>query len=195
MLFAVAAACRNGDRPAVAPDPPQPVQVPSVARTLATPVAGDGGNLTDGGAAGFAADAFPPAIPDSPAHRNAWADECLRCHETGVADAPRVMHRSVPAVALTGKCRTCHVEIRNHRMPPRGTDPENLAYLPNAFPPMIPTSDSHAEAWEKDSCLLCHESGVRGAPIVRHEGMPALLLGVKCRSCHVQVRSMLVPDR
>ncbi len=194
MAFGLATACRSGERPPVASDPPQPAQVPPEPSPPKSPAPAEAHANPQGGPPAFANNAFPPAIPDSSAHRNAWAEDCLRCHETGVAEAPRVMHRSVPAVAVTGKCRTCHVEIQGHRMPERGAPPEDLAYLPNAFPPMIPASESHSDAWEKDSCLLCHEGGVKGAPIVRHEGMPALLLEAKCRSCHVQVRSMLVPE-
>ena len=36
---------------------------------------------------------------------------------------------------------------------------------------------------------MCHESGVKGAPLIRHEGLPRLYLQAKCRTCHVQVRS------
>lgn len=143
----------------------------------------------------FAANAFPPAIPDSPSHRDAWAEECLRCHETGVAEAPRVMHRSVPAIAITGKCRTCHVEIAGHRMQPRAAAEEDLMFLSSAFPPMIPASDSHLDAWESDSCLLCHEGGVKGAPLVKHDGLPPILLESKCRTCHVQVRSVIATEQ
>jgi hypothetical protein len=54
---------------------------------------------------------------------------------------------------------------------------------------MMPNSLSHRGAWTRDNCLLCHTTGIRGAPIVRHEGLPAITLDAKCRTCHVQVRS------
>lgn len=140
----------------------------------------------------FAQNAFPPPIPDTRNHRDAWRiEDCLRCHLTGVADAPMVMHTSVPDAALTAKCRTCHVLIPG--LEPRPAVPTNDGFLDNAFPPMIPASASHPDAWRDDNCLLCHEVGVRGAPVVRHEGMPPLLLQAKCRSCHVQARGIPVP--
>ncbi len=136
----------------------------------------------------FAENAFPPPIPDTASHKDAWLImDCLRCHETGVGDAPMVIHATVPAIALDAKCRTCHVLIPGlePRQRPRPADP----FLDNAFPPMIPASDSHRDAWTTDTCLLCHTNGIKGAPLVRHEGMPPILLEAKCRSCHVQVRS------
>ena len=59
----------------------------------------------------------------------------------------------------------------------------------DAFPPMIPASGSHRDTWNRDDCLLCHETGNSSAPIVVHEGMPEILFEAKCRSCHVQIRS------
>jgi hypothetical protein len=144
----------------------------------------------------FAENAFPPPIPDTESHVESWAIlDCLRCHETGVAEAPMIRHASVPDIAREAKCRSCHVLIPGYLPPPREPDPEEHLFLANAFPPMIPASDSHREAWLKDSCLLCHESGVKDAPIIKHEGLPAVLLEAKCRSCHVQVRSTAIPGR
>ncbi len=59
-----------------------------------------------------------------------------------------------------------------------------------AFPPMMPNSASHADAWEDDQCLSCHESDDKEGTIVEHEGMPKILLESKCRTCHVQVRAV-----
>ncbi len=144
----------------------------------------------------FAENAFPPPLPDTANHRDAWVIEnCRRCHETGVGDAPMLMHRTVPDVARTAKCRTCHVLIPGLPPRPRVALPEEELFLRDAFPPMIPASSSHMDAWLNDSCLLCHQAGVRGAPIVKHAGMSDVLLTAKCRSCHVQVRSVLVPGR
>jgi cytochrome c5 len=166
--------------PATHPTPPPEVAAPADA---ATPE--------------FAANAFPPPLPDTPWHKHAWLkDDCLRCHETGVQDAPRVRHRDLPEILLTAKCRTCHA--LEPGKPPRGPRPpaaDEAAFLPSAFPPMIPASVSHGEAWRNESCLLCHETGNRGAPLMKHAGLPPLLRAAKCRSCHVQVRSGALPSR
>jgi len=145
---------------------------------------------------GFLPHAFPPAIPDTANHTNSWwIADCLRCHETGVANAPMMRHETVPAIAKTGKCRTCHVLIPGLAPRTPKVHPEDALFLPNAFPPMVPASASHQGGWWADDCLLCHENGVRGAPIVRHRGMPRLLLEAKCRTCHVQVRRGFGPVR
>ncbi|MCP3978877.1 MAG: hypothetical protein GY716_06040 [bacterium] len=136
----------------------------------------------------FAENAFPPVIPDTDWHQNAWwRDDCLRCHETGVADAPMVVHEGMAEILLRAKCRSCHVLIPGAE--PREIEPEETIFAPNAFPPMIPASGSHAQAWLRDDCLMCHETGIAGAPVLVHEGMPQVLLTAKCRSCHVQVRA------
>ncbi len=137
---------------------------------------------------GFAVAAFPPTIPDREWHQDAWnKNNCLDCHETGVQDAPMIRHKGLPDITYQSKCRTCHVLI-----------PGNTEYVPKveesefaswAFPPMMPNNESHAQAWGKNNCLLCHESSVRGAPKVKHKGLPRMTLKSKCRTCHVQVRS------
>lgn len=136
--------------------------------------------------------AFPPTISDTDWHKDAWLkNDCLRCHETGVGDATPVKHYDMPEILLTAKCRTCHVQIPGS--PPRkkrAPTAEEQQFAPNAFPPMIPASDSHRNAWIKDDCLLCHESGISGAPLIEHNGLPELYKSAKCRSCHVQVRSI-----
>ena len=141
---------------------------------------------------GFASNAFPPTLPDSPWHRTGWdKNDCLRCHETGVQQAPRVVHDGMPPVLLEAKCRTCHVLVPGQK--PRGAKAllaKADLFAPNAFPPMIPNSGSHQETWMKDDCMLCHDSGIRDAPIVRPQGMPRTTLQAKCRTCHVQVRAV-----
>ncbi len=180
----VCAACASqteAPRPTEQTPPPTPHPAPPAAAVMpaSTPVVE------------FAANAFPPTMPDTAWHKDAWLkDDCLRCHETGVQDAPRVRHRDLPEILLTAKCRTCHV-IEPGK-PPRGLRPpaeDEAAFLASAFPPMIPASVSHGEAWANESCLLCHETGNRGAPLMKHAGLPPLLRSAKCRSCHVQVRS------
>ncbi|MHC4943591.1 MAG: multiheme c-type cytochrome [Planctomycetota bacterium] len=144
----------------------------------------------------FASNAFPPTVSDAEYHEDAWyKDDCLRCHETGVEDATIVKHENMPSILLVAKCRSCHVLIPGKAPVERKPRSEDDLFARNAFPPMIPASASHREAWLDDNCLLCHETGNRGAPIVKHEGMPLILLEAKCRSCHVQVRSAGVPGR
>ena len=142
----------------------------------------------------FAENAFPPTVSDMKYHHKVWYEnDCLRCHETGVGDATVVKHKGMPGILLAAKCRTCHILIPGKKpIEPRKSDEE---YADNAFPPMIPASASHRDAWRKDNCLLCHEDGVRDAPVVKHKDMPKLLLKSKCRSCHVQMHSFPVQGR
>lgn len=134
--------------------------------------------------------AFPPTLSDTDWHRNAWAvNDCLRCHETGVAEAPRIVHRGLPEIAFDAKCRTCHVLLPGTAPRPMAEEVAGIHDL-TAFPPMMPNSEYHRRAWAIEDCLMCHETGVLGAPIARHEGMPAILLDAKCRSCHVQPRAI-----
>ncbi|MCA9322987.1 MAG: hypothetical protein KDB53_19760 [Planctomycetes bacterium] len=143
---------------------------------------------------GFAANAFPPTLPDTEWHQNAWIrNDCLRCHETGVGDAPQIVHRDLPDILRVAKCRTCHILIPGSKPRPKPETPkptENDAFESWAFPPMIPASGSHPDAWRKDDCYLCHETGIGGAPVVVHKGLPPIALKSKCRSCHVQVRTV-----
>lgn len=136
--------------------------------------------------------AFPPTLSDTEWHENAWLqDDCLRCHETGVGDAPVVRHRKMPSILLTAKCRTCHVQIPGSEpIEPAPRTEEEQQFSANAFPPMIPASASHTMAWIKDDCLLCHETGTKGAPVTVHQGLPEIYKQAKCRSCHVQVRAV-----
>lgn len=137
---------------------------------------------------GFALAAFPPTIPDRQWHQDAWlVNNCLDCHETGVQDAPMIRHKGLPDITYQSKCRTCHVLI------PGNTDyqpkVEESKFASWAFPPMMPNNTDHDQAWGENNCLMCHEDGIKDAPIVKHEGLPRLTLKSKCRTCHVQVRS------
>lgn len=138
----------------------------------------------------FAENAFPPTMPDTPHHADPWRiPDCLRCHETGVGDAPEVHHASgIPSGALSSKCRTCHVQIPGSTPRVRPPNPDD-AFLAGVFPPMIPDSKSHADSWSNDSCIVCHAAGMREAPKLRHEGLSDVLLYAKCRTCHVQIRA------
>ena len=142
----------------------------------------------------FASNAFPPTLSDAEWHQGGWGDNaCLRCHETGVAKAPRVFHKNMPDVLLKAKCRSCHV-----RIPGDGVDAvvinqeQDRFFDEHAFPPMLPNSKAHVDTWRTEDCMRCHEEGLKNAPITKHasQHMPRLLLKVKCRTCHVQVRAI-----
>jgi len=138
----------------------------------------------------FALNAFPPTVPDTDWHQEAWyRDDCLRCHETGVGDAPMIYHRGMSPILLKAKCRSCHVLIPGQMASSRPVEPEESMFESYAFPPMMPNTEHHKAAWGNNDCMLCHEDGVQDAPIVKHDGMPRILLKAKCRSCHVQIRS------
>ncbi len=148
----------------------------------------------------FAVMAFPPTIPDKEWHQNAWTERnCLACHETGVQDAPMVRHESrLPEIAMQANCRSCHILIPGEEQSTSAKRPqkqsagedEDSGFEEYAFPPMIPNTDSHKGAWGRNDCMLCHEDGIRDAPVVKHDDrIPRLAMKVKCRTCHVQVRS------
>jgi len=140
----------------------------------------------------FADFAFPPTLSDTAHHGKSWLrDDCLRCHETGVQDATVVRHADMPDVLLTAKCRSCHVLIPGSEpAKPKPKPPEEQRFADFAFPPMIPASNDHRGAWNRTDCLLCHEDGTQGAPLVVHQDMPKRLMKAKCRTCHVQVRAV-----
>ena len=133
---------------------------------------------------------YPPVIPDTSNHRDAWTRlDCLRCHETGVGSAPKIRHAGVTHLAADAQCRTCHVAVPGAA--PRAHHHEaDARFDPHAFPPMIPNSVYHEDAWSIENCLMCHEDGILGAPVVQHAGMTRDLLTIKCRTCHVQVRAI-----
>lgn len=148
------------------------------------------GDIAIDATTGYAIAAFPPTIPDRKWHKDAWnKDDCLSCHETGVAEAPMIRHRGLPEITFASKCRTCHVLIPGKTEMDGRYDLGSL-YEDYAFPPMLPNNVNHAGAWNTDKCLMCHESGVRGAPVVEHTMIPLLAMKSNCRTCHVQVRSI-----
>jgi len=166
----------------VKPDRASPAEAPAAEQARPAAEADSAGD--------FAENAFPHTIPDTEWHQNAWLElDCLRCHETGVGEAPMVVHKDLPAILLTAKCRSCHVLIPGSS-PKEKPAQEEEQFWAHAFPPMMPNSESHREAWGKDDCLLCHEAGIHRAPAVKHEDLPAVLLEAKCRSCHVQIRAV-----
>lgn len=61
---------------------------------------------------GFVDGAFPPTLSNKEYHTNSWSrTDCLKCHEAGLQDAPKIKHVSVPELAIEAKCRTCHVTV------------------------------------------------------------------------------------
>jgi hypothetical protein len=73
--------------------------------------------------------------------------------------------------------------------------PHEAEFLANAFPPVIPDTEWHQEAWLRDDCLRCHETGVGDSPQIVHEGMAQILLKAKCRSCHVFIEGTPAPPQ
>ncbi len=135
----------------------------------------------------FLTNAFPPMLPVNEAHAGSWLrEDCILCHETGVAGAPILVHRGMPKLLKQAKCRTCHVPPDADASPLTNMKGEGVSlFNADAFPPVLPMDESHANAWMREDCLLCHEWGVAGAPKVRHSGMTELLLQAKCRTCHL----------
>jgi hypothetical protein len=135
----------------------------------------------------FLVNAFPPMLPGSEMHEGAWLrDDCILCHETGVAGAPLIRHRGLPELLRQAKCRSCHVAPD----PDAGELTDLLGnvvaqFEVDAFPPTLPSDESHSDPWMRQDCLLCHKWGVGLAPKVRHNGMSELLLQAKCRTCHL----------
>ena len=135
----------------------------------------------------FLVNAFPPMLPTSEVHKEAWLrDDCILCHETGVSGAPLIRHRGLPELLRQAKCRSCHVAPD----PDAGELTDLLGnvvgeFEVDAFPPTLPSDDSHSNPWMRQDCLLCHKWGVGLAPKVRHNGMSELLLQAKCRTCHL----------
>lgn len=61
----------------------------------------------------FAANAFPPVLPNDQVHGtgpvDSWQGEsCMSCHEKGKNNAPKVVHEGMADILMLGKCRTCH---------------------------------------------------------------------------------------
>ena len=70
-------------------------------------VAAEGGSLET---LLFARNAFPPTLPFNKDHQGAWLrDDCLKCHQNGIAGAPKVIHEGMSSILLDAQCRSCHV--------------------------------------------------------------------------------------
>jgi len=68
-----------------------------------------------------------------------------------------------------------------------GTNEAFFGFAQDAFPPLLPNTEQHANPWDSTACLMCHENGVGSAPVIQHAGMSRELLQAACRTCHVQV--------
>jgi hypothetical protein len=143
---------------------------------------------------GFAQDAFPPLLPNTEQHANPWdSSACLMCHEHGVGSAPVIRHAGMSRALLQASCRTCHVQVPTAEVDDsdptviRAAAPRVIvdSFADNAFPPLLPANDLHANAWMRDDCMACHERGVNDAPRLVHVGMSDALLQARCRSCHL----------
>ena len=184
-VLSMLAACLGGERQQAGHEPVGPADVGAPAGDSdrgAAPGAPDAPSTRPETAeVVFASNAFPPTLPYDDSHSNAWQrDDCILCHEAGIRGAPLVQHTGMSAGLLDARCRTCHVASG----PP---EPGEVTFARRAFPPTLPADDSHSGAWLRDDCLLCHETGVSSAPLVRHQGMSDLLLAGRCRTCHVPV--------
>jgi hypothetical protein len=85
---------------------------------VALTLSGCGSSDTASANADFAPGAFPPTLSAEEYHANSWTrEDCMTCHQQGVQDAPKMRHVSVPEIAASAKCRTCHVLIVNEDSP------------------------------------------------------------------------------
>ena len=67
-------------------------------------------------------------------------------------------------------------------------EPESATgFAANAFPPPIPDTAWHADAWTTYDCMDCHRDGEADAPVLQHRGMPRRLVTAHCRTCHVLI--------
>lgn len=114
-----------------------------------------------------------PAVKQSPSKPPAAAST--------VASTPASTPASSTVVAT---------EARTPAMPVTTSQPASRVdfFARSAFPPVMPDTEFHQNAWVRKDCLLCHRWGVHGAPAVRHEGMPKIVLAARCRTCHLIVR-------
>lgn len=72
-----------------------------------------------------------------------------------------------------------------------GCDAPNTAqsadFAAGAFPPTLSDTAYHQQAWTRADCLVCHEMGKEGAPLMKHVSVPSAAQEAKCRSCHVLI--------
>ena len=61
------------------------------------------------------------------------------------------------------------------------------AFAEGAFPPTLSDEEYHQRDWTRNDCMVCHQTGQLGAPVMVHEGMPTLQNDAKCRTCHVLI--------
>ncbi len=84
------------------------------------------------------------------------------------------------AVAVVIACAGCG------QSPTAEADPSG-DFPAGAFPPTMSDMDYHQDAWSRTDCLVCHETGVDGATVIKHVSVPPTAMEAKCRTCHVLV--------
>jgi hypothetical protein len=121
------------------------------------------------GAAPTSAAGGPPPIP----HDVIGRDDCLVCHATGQAGAPKVPDDHAGRTKDT--CRTCHQ--------PSVTQPTTVPPTP-AVPP--PTPIPHPAAEGKNSCADCHRTltGKLQQPVTDWESSIHAARNIGCADCH-----------
>ncbi len=120
--------------------------------------------------------ALPPLValaqPPIP-HSLEGREECLACHETGVAGAPQVpsSHTGRPNEV----CQACHQPLVAQPSP-----------VPTSTPPLVPTPIQFPQAPGENFCLECHRGlgGMHEAITLAWETSIHAQRGVGCADCH-----------
>lgn len=129
------------------------------------------------------AQARPPLQPPIPHSLEGRAD-CLSCHATGLAGAPRVPPDH--AGRTNEMCRVCHQTAPTARATPTATPTGKPAAASTSQPQKTITPSGAPRIPHglqgRDNCLACHATGVGGSPVVpaSHAGRTV----DTCRTCH-----------
>ncbi|MBI5876585.1 MAG: cytochrome c3 family protein [Chloroflexi bacterium] len=108
-----------------------------------------------------------PKIP----HPLQGRDNCLTCHATGTAGAPKMP--SSHAGRTSDQCRSCHKTVTE-------ASGEVVQVAPTPIPNVPPT------AADKDSCVTCHTSqtGALNEPVKQWQSSIHSERNVRCVNCH-----------
>lgn len=125
----------------------------------------------------------PPAIPHSLDGRA----DCLACHQTGLAGAPK--YPPDHAGRTNDMCQLCHKPGTIRVTTPGPTASPRAATTPGTTaggPPRIPHP-----LQGRDDCLACHATGLGGSPKVpaSHAGRTV----ATCRGCHQPATADVAP--
>lgn len=130
----------------------------------------------------------PPLINGVPAipHPTAGYENCLVCHETGIAGSVAVP--ADHAGRTNDTCTACHEEAATVTPPATTTTTATPTATATATPTATPTQTAGAppviphDLAGRDDCLACHQTGVAGAPEVPadHAGRT----NDTCTMCH-----------